>query len=251
MSQFKFQYNNKTIVANWKMNPNTYSEAVNLFNLYIKNINNNKINFIVAPPAIYLQAIYLQLLESQQNNIFLSAQNVCWERKGAFTGEISASSLKDLGCEFTIIGHSERRIYNGETDQLIEQKCLAAIEASLTPIICIGETKDQFDNKKTWQILDQQLEIIKNFNNINFFIAYEPVWAIGTGVSADLEYINKVCGYIREKLMRRGEKAKILYGGSVSLTNAKDIFQLSNLDGALIGGASLNAEQFARICELV
>ena len=99
--------------------------------------------------------------------------------------------------------------------------------------------------------MDQQLEIIKNFNNINFFIAYEPVWAIGTGVSADLEYINKVCGYIREKLMRRGEKAKILYGGSVSLTNAKDIFQLSNLDGALIGGASLNAEQFARICELV
>jgi triosephosphate isomerase len=242
------QYNkSKTIIANWKMNPKSYSEAINLLDTYIENINNNKINlndmdFIIAPPAIYLQAISLKL---QKFNIFLSAQNICWENQGAFTGELSASSFKSIGCEFAIIGHSERRIYNKETDELIAKKCLVAINAGLTPIVCVGETKVEFDNQETWRVLTRQLEFLKNINT-HFLVAYEPVWAIGTGVSADLAYIAKITDYIRD--IFNSKNIKILYGGSVNEVNAKEIFQLQNLDGALVGGASLDAEQFAKIC---
>ncbi|MGD0466052.1 MAG: triose-phosphate isomerase [Gammaproteobacteria bacterium] len=229
------------------MNPKSYSEAINLLDTYIENINNNKINlndmdFIIAPPAIYLQAISLKL---QKFNIFLSAQNICWENQGAFTGELSASSFKSIGCEFAIIGHSERRIYNKETDELIAKKCLVAINAGLTPIVCVGETKVEFDNQETWRVLTRQLEFLKNINT-HFLVAYEPVWAIGTGVSADLAYIAKITDYIRD--IFNSKNIKILYGGSVNEVNAKEIFQLQNLDGALVGGASLDAEQFAKIC---
>ena len=229
------------------MNPKSYSEAINLLDTYIENINNNKINlndmdFIIAPPAIYLQAISLKL---QKFNIFLSAQNICWENQGAFTGELSASSFKSIGCEFAIIGHSERRIYNKETDELIAKKCLVAINAGLTPIVCVGETKVEFDNQETWRVLTRQLEFLKNINT-HFLVTYEPVWAIGTGVSADLAYIAKITDYIRD--IFNSKNIKILYGGSVNEVNAKEIFQLQNLDGALVGGASLDAEQFAKIC---
>ena len=245
MSQYNKQ---KIIIANWKMNPNSYTEAVRLLDSYIENINNNKINlnnmdFIIAPPAIYLQAISLKL---QKFNIFLSAQNICWENQGAFTGELSASSFQSIGCSFTIVGHSERRTYNNETNDLIAKKCLVAINAGLTPIICVGETKVEFDNKKTWHVLSKQLEFLKQINN-TFFIAYEPVWAIGTGVSADLAYIAKVSDYIRE--IFGSKKVKILYGGSVNMDNARAIFQLKNLDGALVGGGSLDVEQLVKICE--
>jgi triosephosphate isomerase len=229
------------------MNPKSYSEAINLLDAYIENINNNKINlnninFIIAPPAIYLQAIFLKL---QKFNICLSAQNICWENQGAFTGELSASSFKSIGCEFAIIGHSERRIYNKEIDELIAKKCLVAINAGLTPIVCVGETKVEFDNQETWRVLTRQLEFLKNINT-HFLVAYEPVWAIGTGVSADLAYIAKITDYIRD--IFNSKNIKILYGGSVNEVNAKEIFQLQNLDGALVGGASLDAEQFAKIC---
>ena len=246
------QYNkHKTIIANWKMNPKSYDAAINLLDLYIENINNNKINLnnmdlIIAPPAIYLQNIYLKLQKFQINNIYLSAQNICWEDQGAFTGELSASGFKSIGCDFAIIGHSERRIYNNETNELIAKKCLTAIGAGLTPVICVGETKIEFDNQETWQVLSKQLEFLKNINN-NFLIAYEPVWAIGTGVTADLSYIIKVSEFIKERFNTRD--IKVLYGGSVNEVNAKTIFQLVSLDGALVGGGSLDPNQFAKICE--
>ena len=210
------QYNkHKTIIANWKMNPKSYDAAINLLDLYIENINNNKINLnnmdlIIAPPAIYLQSIYLKLQKFQINNIYLSAQN------------------------------------NNETNELIAKKCLTAIGAGLTPVICVGETKIEFDNQETWQVLSKQLEFLKNINN-NFLIAYEPVWAIGTGVTADLSYIIKVSEFIKERFNTRD--IKVLYGGSVNEVNAKTIFQLVSLDGALVGGGSLDPNQFAKICE--
>lgn len=258
-----FQFNKqKIVVANWKMNPNSYDEVVNLLNLYIENINNNKINldkinFVVAPPAVYMSNIYLQLKQYKINKIYLSAQNICWETHGAFTGELSANSFKSIGCELVIIGHSERRTYNQETNELIAKKFLIAINSGLIPIVCVGENKTEFGEQKTWQILEQQLFFIERFlekkainsDKCKFLIAYEPVWAIGTGVSADLAYIAKIADYIKQKLdMLNLKNFKILYGGSVNANNAKSILQISNIDGILVGGSSFDIEQLTKIC---
>ena len=247
------------IIANWKMNPIHYNQATELFDLYIKKININKINLIISPPVIYLKLLN-KLIIKNNINISLSAQNICWEEDGAFTGEVSANMVKTLGCRYTIIGHSERRKYNKETDLLISKKFLLALKTKLIPIVCIGETKTQFD-KGEFEIkrtLDKQLNFIlkhaiKESTNLGFLIAYEPVWAIGTGISADLQYINKICGYIRKKinhLIAVKQNVKILYGGSVNPSNAKSIFELPNVDGALVGGASLDVAKFSAILDL-
>lgn len=248
-----------TIIANWKMNPNNYCQAQELFDFYIKTINFNKINLIVAPPVIYLESLS-KLITNKKINIALSAQNISAEDCGAFTGEISASMINNLGCKYTIVGHSECRKYNKETDKLIIKKFYMALKSGLIPIFCIGETKLQFDkgDLAIKRVLNNQLKFIVNHinnlstvKNFEFLIAYEPVWAIGTGLSADAEYINNICGYIREKinyLITANPNIKILYGGSVNHNNANSIFALLNVDGALVGGASLNGELFANIC---
>lgn len=243
------------------MNPDSYEEAITLIDLYLRiiynKIINNNINFIIAPPAVYLQNIYLKLKQlNYHNNISLCAQNIAWEKKGAFTGELSAYSLKSIGCEYTLLGHSERRLYNYETDELIAKKFAIALSAGLTPIICVGETKAEFNNKDTWKVLDRQLNFLKNIATVkqdlqqNYFVAYEPVWAIGSGNSADLAYIQQVNSYILNIFNANNiANVKILYGGSVSSNNAQQIINVSNNSGLLVGGASLDAEQFLKVCE--
>ena len=165
---------------------------------------------------------------------------------------MSASSVKSIGCDFVIIGHSERRLYNQENDALVAKKMSIAINEGLIPIICVGETKQEFNNQETWQVLDRQLKFLKEFItqnlNLNYFIAYEPVWAIGSGNSASLAYIEKVNNYILQ-MFPDLSAIKILYGGSVNATNSKDFINLPNLDGILVGGASLEPEQFFKICK--
>lgn len=253
---------NKTIVANWKMNPDSYEEAISLIEIYLKFIYNkiinlNNINFIIAPPAVYLQNIYLKLKQlNYHNNISLCAQNIAWEKKGAFTGELSGHSLNSIGCKYTLLGHSERRLYNYETDELIAKKVSIALSSGLIPIVCIGETKEEFNNKDTRKVLEQQLNFLKEVITVqkdwqqDYYIAYEPVWAIGSGKSADVAYIQQVNNYILNICRANNiTNVKILYGGSVSPNNAKEIIGLANNSGLLIGGASLNAEQFLQVCE--
>jgi triosephosphate isomerase (TIM) len=230
------------------MNPDTEIEANNLLDLYIDKINLDNINFIIAPPAVYLKECFLKLSKLNNNKIFLSAQNISWETKGAFTGELSATSCKSVGAEFSIIGHSERRKYNQETDELIAKKFVIAVNAGLMPIICVGESKIEFDNNKTWAVLAKQLEYLKINKNLKFLIAYEPVWSIGSGASADVDYIAKVINYIKNNIFNNSDNIKILYGGSVNAANAQSIFSIANLDGVLIGGASLDIGQLIGIC---
>lgn len=242
------------------MNPTNSKKAKELLDLYIKTINFNHINLVIAPPVIYLESLKTLLVRSKLNNVYLSSQNICSEHFGAFTGEISVDMVKDFGCKYSIIGHSERRKYYQETNELIAKKFLIALNAKLTPIVCIGETKQQFDqgglevkgtlNKQLRFILDGYINQSVD-ENLEFLIAYEPIWAIGTGLSADASYINHICGYIREQIINQiGSKTniKILYGGSVNKDNFKSIFALPNIDGALVGGGSLIATEFATIC---
>lgn len=247
------------------MNPSSYNEAINLLTAYLNIICNktkkysilDSINFIIAPPAVYLHSIYLELKNlNYHNDIYLCAQNISWEKQGALTGELSAYSLKSIGCEHAIIGHSERRLYNYETDDLIARKFSIALAAGLTPIVCVGETKAEFDNKDTWKVLDRQLNFLKNIITAKkdcqqyYFIAYEPVWAIGSSYSADLAYIEQVNNYILNMFASIDCAAiKILYGGSVNANNAKQIISIANNDGLLIGGASLDVGQFSQVCE--
>lgn len=259
-----------TIVANWKMHPNSYIQAKNLIDSYIQHLNFNNINLlnlnlIIAPPAIYLQSLITDTLKNNIN-ISFSAQNISCATSaiGAYTGEVSASMFKDLGCKYAIIGHSECRKHDQETDQLIAKKFLIALQAALIPIVCIGEDKTQFEqgNSVIKLVLAKQLKLILqqannffvNTKNIEFFIAYEPIWSIGTGLYADLSHINQIAAYIREQInnskLNSNIKIKILYGGSVNITNAKNILESSNIDGALIGGSSLDGPGFAKICQL-
>jgi len=254
------------IVANWKMNPITLAEVKNLFNSVkngIKNIKNAKV--VICPPFVYLSNI--QYLKS---NIKLGAQDCFWEEKGAFTGEISPLTLKNLGCEYVIIGHSERRKL-GETDEMINKKIKAALSAKLKPILCIGETGEERKQGKTFKVLKNQLKndlkyLISNIYYLkSLIIAYEPVWAIGTGNSCEPREAKKVYLFLRKishQLINSrasynsegicsGSANKLLYGGSVNSENAASYIQEANFQGLLVGGASLNAQEFIKIVKSI
>jgi triosephosphate isomerase len=186
----------------------------------------------------------------------LGAQNLFWEKEGAYTGEISASMLISAGCRYVIIGHSERRQYFGETDETVNKKLKAAFSAGLIPIVCVGETESQRDEKKTFSILDKQLK--KGVEGLTldetgpFVLAYEPVWAIGTGKTAKPDQVQEVHQYVRNLLNtnfgdKLAENTRILYGGSVKPENISELMSLPDVDGALVGGASLNPETFSKI----
>lgn len=279
-------YNDRpTIIANWKMNPTNYADVIDLFNLYCQEFNSNRIdpkfNLIVAPPTMYLFPLFKfltsQNLNQKLNSIFLSGQNFCCEPKGAFTGDTSIEMLQDLGIKFSILGHSECRKYYKETDEIIAIKMLLALQSNIIPIVCIGETQEQFvqGDKVIKAFLKQQLLVvikkIENLlnnipsaanakNKINkfakcFFIAYEPVWAIGNGANVDVNYIQQNIDYIQHVIssylinkIDSDLKYYILYGGSVNHNNAKELFKIRNLGGVLVGGASLKFEQFKEIC---
>ncbi|MDP2167334.1 MAG: triose-phosphate isomerase [Thermodesulfovibrionales bacterium] len=237
------------IVANWKMNK-TVPEALSFAGEFlpeVKDITGRDI--LIAPPFTALLSMAGMLKGS---NVLLSAQDVFYEEKGAYTGQISASMLKDAGCEFVIIGHSERRQHFGETDGTVNKKTKAALKAGLKVILCIGETLDERNAGRTFEVTGAQLkEGLKEIDLSGIVIAYEPVWAIGTGVTAAPEQAEEAHSRIREDLRtlygRQADETRILYGGSVTPENVDILMAQPDMDGALVGGASLKAVSFVRI----
>ena len=238
------------IAGNWKMNK-TPAEGVKLVEELIPLVKNAECDVVVCVPATDIYAVGQAI---KGTNVKLGAQNVHFEVSGAFTGEISADMLKELGVEYVIIGHSERRQYFGETDETVNKRTLRALEAGLTPIVCVGESLEERENGKTEQLLDKQIKIgfagIEDITKV--VVAYEPIWAIGTGKTATSEQANETIGYIRKVLgdifgKDAAAKVRIQYGGSMKPTNAKELMAMEEIDGGLIGGASLKAVDFSQI----
>ena len=241
------------IAGNWKMFK-TSAEAVETASALAKmTASATERDILIAPPFTALQAVSAAI---DGTGIDLCAQNVHWENQGAWTGEVSAPMLTSAGCKYVIIGHSERRQYFGETDEMVNQKIGSAVNAGLMPILCVGETEDQRKSNKTFSILDKQtlkgLEDLGLGSLENLVIAYEPVWAIGTGKTATTEQAQDVHGYVRGLIEKNFGKAlaksmRILYGGSVKPNNINRLMEMPDIDGALVGGASLDAGTFSEI----
>ncbi len=242
----------KVIAGNWKMNklPNEAIDFIDRLTPLVKNTENE---VIVCVP--YTDLFYA-LLTAQNTNIKIGAQNMHYEEKGAYTGEVSASMLKSIGVEYVIIGHSERRQYFNETDETVNKKVKSAFEHGLNPIVCVGETLEQRESGKAEEIITMQaqkaLDGLKEEQVKNTIIAYEPIWAIGTGKTATSEDANNAIKAIRDKICQIygqnvGKSIIIQYGGSVKSTNCKELFTTSDIDGGLVGGASLDPEEFAKI----
>lgn len=240
------------IAGNWKMN-NTTDEAVKLVNEIKAGVGETDVKVVVCCPFTILGEVKKAL---EGSNIKLGAQNMHWEDSGAYTGEISADMLKEQGVDYVIIGHSERRQYFNETDETVNKKVKKALAKGLLPILCVGETLEERETDKTYEIVKAQ--ILKALDNVeakemkDIVIAYEPVWAIGTGKTASPEEANAVIAYIRNVIKEKygediSEIVPIQYGGSVKASNATEIMNQTDIDGALVGGASLKAEEFLGI----
>lgn len=242
----------KVIAGNWKMNmlPN---EAINFIEELTPLVSDTKNEVILCVP--YTDLFY-SLLNVQGTNIKIGAQNMHWEEKGAYTGEISAQMLKSIGVEYVIIGHSERRQYFAETDETVNKKVKAAHKYGLKPIVCVGETLEQKEAGETTNVITTQtklaLEGLTKEQVEGTIIAYEPIWAIGTGKTATSEDANNSIKEIRKEIAKNygqevADRVIIQYGGSVKSGNAKELFTTSDIDGGLVGGASLKADEFAKI----
>ena len=240
------------IAGNWKMNK-TAAQAEALINELKPLVNKSKPEVVICVPYTDL---WIAKKAIEGSKIKLGAENVAWADSGAFTGEISAEMLKEIGVEYVIIGHSERRQYFGETDETVNLRLVQAIKNGLKPIVCVGETLTEREKNKTKKVLKKQVldgfkgVTAEDFNSI--VIAYEPVWAIGTGKTATAEDANKTIGYIRSLIKKTwgaevAKELRIQYGGSMKPSNAKELMAMRNIDGGLIGGASLKAEDFAGI----
>lgn len=242
----------KVIAGNWKMNmlPN---EAISFIEEITPLVKDTKNEVILCVP--YTDLFY-SLLTAQNTNIKIGAQNMHWEEKGAYTGEVSGQMLKSIGVEYVIIGHSERRQYFAETDETVNKKVKAALANELKPIICVGETLEQREQGAAEEVITKQtmlaLEGISKEQMANMILAYEPIWAIGTGKTATSEDANNSIKAIRNKVEELygkeiAEEVIILYGGSVKAENAKELFSTTDIDGGLVGGASLKVEEFSKI----
>jgi len=239
------------IAGNWKMN-NTIKEGLKLVDEIKNSTLNENVEVVLCVPFVSLYEIKQALDKTQ---IKLGAQNMHWEEKGAYTGEISPLMLKEIGVDYCIIGHSERRQYFNETDLTVNKKVKAALMYGIKPIVCVGETLEQRENNVEKEIVKSQvLEAFKDIERKyieNIVIAYEPIWAIGTGKTASSEDANNMIAFIREVIGQKygdeKEKVRILYGGSVKANNIKELMDKSEIDGALVGGASLNAKEFVDI----
>ncbi len=242
----------KVIAGNWKMNmlPN---EAIAFIEQITPMVKDTENEVILCVPYVDL---FYSLLSAQNTNIKVGAQNMHWEEKGAYTGEVSGQMLKSIGVEYVIIGHSERRQYFAETDKTVNKKVKAALANGLKPIICVGETLEQREQGKAEEIITKQtmlaLEGLIKEQMKNIVLAYEPIWAIGTGKTATSEDANNSIKSIRNKVAELygkeiAEKITILYGGSVKADNAKELFSTTDIDGGLVGGASLKVEEFSKI----
>jgi triosephosphate isomerase (TIM) len=241
------------MAGNWKMNKTT-GEAIDLVRELKAAISGVKgVEVAVAPP---FTALYAVCKELEGSSIRLAAQNLYWEEKGAFTGEVSPLMLKEVGCHYVIIGHSERRQFFGETDETVNRRIKAALAQGLKVIFCIGETLKEKEEGKTFSVIERQVEDgLKNLSDKemkNIVIAYEPIWAIGTGKTATPGQAEEVHRFIRGKIEKLysqevSEEIRIQYGGSVTPENIKGLMEQANIDGALVGGASLKAESFSKI----
>jgi triosephosphate isomerase (TIM) len=241
------------IAGNWKMYK-TVAEAV----VFTKELRSavkeiTGVEIVVAPPFTAVHAV----AEAARNaNIGVAAQDLYWEAQGAFTGEVSAPMIKEAGAEYVIVGHSERRQYFGETDATVNKKVVAAMAAGLTPIVCIGETLDQREGNQTFDVLDRQikngLDGLTGAQLADLVIAYEPVWAIGTGRVATAAQAGEAHAHIRTRLRQwfgadAAEQCHVIYGGSVKPDNIRELIAEPDVDGALVGGASLDVRSFADI----
>tara|TARA_B110000263_G_scaffold210109_1_gene192504 strand:- start:315 stop:1058 length:744 start_codon:yes stop_codon:yes gene_type:complete len=239
-------------VANWKMNFNTLDAIKFIDDLIKNNLQNSKTKIILCPSFVSLKEVREKILDHM---IELGAQNIHHSDKGAFTGEISANMLKEIECEWVILGHSERRQYFNEEDIILNDKLNIAIKSGLKPILCIGENRDQRNNNETFAILKRQLDMALNKINVldkEILIAYEPVWAIGAGTPATVATIKETVDWVKEYLLQKlSINIPILYGGSVSKTNCAEIVQLDNVDGFLIGTSSLDVSEFYNIYSIM
>ena len=241
------------IAGNWKMNKNNV-EAIDLVTFLKRDLNDvNDVDIIVCPPFTALSDVKDVLMDS---NIMLGAQNLHWEEAGAFTGEVSAPIIKEAGAQFVIIGHSERRQFFGETNESVNKKIKAALKWNLVPIVCVGENLQEREKNRTFDVVRDHCE--GAFNGFSeeevekMIIAYEPVWAIGTGKTATPQQAQEVHKFIRELLTRMYNEelaagVRIQYGGSVKPENIAELMAQSDIDGALVGGASLSHESFVKI----
>ncbi len=244
------------IAGNWKMYKTGREAVESAQALKELTAGVSDVDVMIAPPFTALAATADALEDSM---IALGAQNLHWESEGAFTGEISPSMIRAAGCRYVIIGHSERRQLFGETDQSVNRKVRAALAADLIPVLCIGETEVEREAQQTFSVLDKQvrlgLEGLSLQTPGDLVVAYEPVWAIGTGKTATRELAQEAHAFIRERLRKLGgdavaEAMRILYGGSVKPDNIAALIGMDDIDGALVGGASLAPETFARIVNL-
>ena len=241
------------IAGNWKMN-NTIKEAVELVNGLKRELSSVETVDIVVCPAFTALSDVNEL--TMDSNIALGAQNIFWEEKGAFTGEIAPNMLVDAGCKYVIIGHSERRQYFAETNETVSKRIKAALSAGLKPIVCVGEVLAEREAGKTFDVIKNHvtgsLAGLSNDDMRNIVLAYEPVWAIGTGKTATKEQAQEVHKYIRGLLKELfndevASETRIQYGGSVKPENIKELMSQEDLDGALVGGASLKIDSFSAI----
>jgi triosephosphate isomerase (TIM) len=243
----------RLIAGNWKMFK-TVAETVKYvkeFRALVKDITD--VEIVLAPP---FTALHAAAEAARNSNIGIAGQNLHWEREGPFTGEVSAPMIAETGAEYVIIGHSERRTLFGETDAWVNRKIAAAFAGGLTPIVCIGETLDQRERNETFSVLDRQIregfDGITSEQIVQLVIAYEPVWAIGTGRNATPAQAEEAHAHIRKRLQawfgaEAAERTRILYGGSVKPENISDLVSQPDVDGALVGGASLDVKAFSDI----
>ncbi len=241
------------IAGNWKMNK-TPQETRDLVSALIPLVKDAKdVDVVVCPPFICIEAA---AAARRNSNIHIGAQNMHFEQSGAYTGEVSPGMLKSLGVEYVILGHSERRQYFGETDEGVNKKAKTALEAGLVPIVCVGETLEERENGITAEVVRKQTKLallgLSEEQAVKVVIAYEPIWAIGTGKTATSEDANETIGTIRTAVEEvfggsTAQSVRIQYGGSMKPANASELMAMPEIDGGLIGGASLKAEDFAAI----
>jgi len=243
------------IAGNWKMYKNASEAKIFAEEVTVALPPAEKVDAVICAPSLFLQS----LVETAKNtDLKIGAQTMHEETEGAFTGEVSPTQLKDLGVEYVIIGHSERRQYFNETDESANKKVLSAFENGLAPILCVGESLQQRENGETGSVVEAQVEKgvaeLSADQAAKLVVAYEPIWAIGTGKTATAEDANEVCGIIRKKVGslfndETAQAIRIQYGGSVKPANIEELMNMEHIDGALVGGASLEADSFLKLLE--